>query len=143
MLLQHLARHEQQMFLELAHRAAWVDGVMADEEQKMIAEFRVELALDEATYPIRGLDVATATAGFTSTRSKRIAFVELVALVLADGVNHATENDLLLEVQKAFEIGDETVARTFAWVQRLLDVYAEGITLFEDQPDPAIAQASK
>ncbi len=140
MLLQHLARAEQQMFLELAHRAAWIDGTLAREEQKMLAEFRVELGLDEATYPIRGVEVGLACAAFASMRSKRIAFVELVAMVLADGVTHISENALLLEVQAAFEIDDAAVVRTFVWVQKLLDVYAEGMTLFEDQPEDAVVR---
>jgi uncharacterized tellurite resistance protein B-like protein len=131
MFLKDLNDDERRAFLELAHQVAEVDGDLAGVEAEMLAYFRIELGLDDATYPIQGMAVADAAACFASDESRRAALMELMLVVMADGVAHPGEHALLAEVAEHFAIDDDTAERQFAWVQRLMALVATGKRLIE------------
>lgn len=131
MFLKCLSDEERRAFLDLAHQVAEADGEVAGAEAEMLAYFRIEMGLSEADYPLAGLSIAAAAAQFSSDKSKRAALMELMLVVMADGVAHPGEHALLVEVADAFGIDQETADRQFAWVQRLMALVATGGRLIE------------
>lgn len=131
MFLADLTPDERRAFLELAHRIAHADGDLAQPEAQMLGYYRIELDLDLATHPIQGTPIADAAAVFESDASRRAALMELMLLVMADGVAHPQEHELLVEIEQAMGIDEETAERQFAWVQRLVALIANGKRLIE------------
>lgn len=132
MFLKDLTDDEKYGFLELAFLVAHADGEMAGIEAEMIQYFRIELGIPEDHYAIQGWDVPSAAACFTSDASRRAALMELMLVVMADGVAHPGEHALLAEIGDALGLDEDTRERQFAWVQRLMAVMATGKRLIEE-----------
>lgn len=131
MFLKSLTATEQQAFIALAHRVAQADGVLVEAEAAMMRAYQDELGL--ALQP-EAMALEDAVAAFGSESSRRRAFLELIAVALADGHHHAAEVALLSRVQSAFGIDDATAERFADWVRRLAALYAEGESLLEASP---------
>lgn len=132
MFLKDLTDDEKYAFLELAFLVAHADGDMADVEAEMIAYFRIELGIPEDHYAIQGWDVPSAAATFTTDGSRRAALMELMLVVMADGVAHPGEHLLLVEIAEALGLDEECRERQFTWVQRLMALMATGKRLIEE-----------
>lgn len=129
MFLKHMSDAEQMAFFELAEKIARADGYVRAEEARMIEAFRSEARPDVRGYLVQGLDIEEVTAAFTSDRAKRAALLDLVALMFADGVAHAKEHALLVEIQQLFGLDDATLERIFQWAQYLQALWLEGEAL--------------
>ena len=131
MFLGELNPNECVAFLELAHAVAQADGDLAAPEAQMLALYRVEVGIPEEMYEVQGVEVEDAAAVFESDISKRAALMELMLLVMADGVAHPQEHDLLQRVQAVFALEDAQAERQFSWVQRLVALVSTGRRLVE------------
>jgi tellurite resistance protein len=131
MFLSELTPNERRGFLELAHLVAHADGDLAFAEAQMLLQYRIELDLYEEDYAIQGVPVVEAAAHFESDASKRAALMELMMVVMADGVAHPQEHELLREIEAALGVDDETSDRQFTWVQRLSALISTGKRLIE------------
>lgn len=140
MYLKALSADEKQAFLELAYIAARADRILALEEYELWRAFRFELDLPDERYSVRELAVAEAAACFKSDRSKRIALLELVRLVMADGVEAPAENAFIQELAGLFGLDETFVAACFAWVRQHNAVMTEGRGLVDG--DPAVVKAA-
>jgi hypothetical protein len=140
MYLKALSDDEKQAFLELAYMAARADRILALEEYELWRAFRFELGLPDDRYTVRELSLAEAAAVFKSDRSKRIALLELVGLVMADGVEAPAENAFLQELADRFGLDGTYLVACFGWVKRHGAVLAEGRGLVDG--DPAVVRAA-
>ncbi|MDB5100303.1 MAG: hypothetical protein JWM80_4724 [Cyanobacteria bacterium RYN_339] len=140
MYLKALSDDEKQAFLELAYLAARADRILALEEYELWRAFRWELGLPDDRYSVRDLSLTEAAAVFKSDRSRRIALVELIGLVMADGVEAPAETGFVQELAGLFGLDGVFVDACFAWVKRHGVVMAEGRGLVDG--DPAIVRAA-
>jgi hypothetical protein len=129
--LKALTDQEKQAFLELAYLAARADRILALEEFELWRMFRWELGLPDEAYSVRELSLQDAAACFGSDRSRRIALLELVGMIMADGVAVPSENVFLNDLAQAFGLDQAYVQTCFDWVKRHAGIMAEGRSLVD------------
>lgn len=133
MFLRNLEDDERLAFLELASRAAVADGVIQQEEAEMMAVFRAECGMDEQEYPLSGMSVADACAKLATPLARRVALLELLAMVLADGVEHPAEHALIKQVMAEMGLASPVLTASADWVRKLHGLYREGAALLDGQ----------
>ena len=66
---------------------------------------------------------------FTDEQTKNIVFVEILALIFADG-NYAEEEKMIIkEIKEEFGFSPDKYERYKNWVQRFNELYSEGAKL--------------
>ncbi len=77
-------------------------------------DFECEYSIDELLANLK--DALT-------LQEKRIFFLELVGIILADGVYDGTERDMSNKLSEIFEIDEKGVNEAFQIIQDMKDVY--------------------
>lgn len=124
---------EQEAFLELAHIAAMSDGIMSEEEEKLLHTYRSEMGFTSSDYTLKNVELAQCAAALCSKKSRNIVFIELLALIMADGEYHEDEKELLVELKQALGIQQDYYERCKAWISSINTVYQEGFSLLNEQ----------
>jgi uncharacterized tellurite resistance protein B-like protein len=123
---------EKRGFLELALLAVRADDAITTEEVQFVEELRLGLGISEEDFVQHILadpDFAQAVAAFELDESRRLAFLELVALMYADGQYDPAESQFLRRLQAAFAIDEEAARLHHGWARRLLQLRSEALTL--------------
>ncbi|MBR3158038.1 MAG: hypothetical protein IKF14_02930 [Atopobiaceae bacterium] len=111
MFLNQLNANEKLAFIALAEKAAEANGLIEDEEKRMIEAFRLEMNVGpDASLPfddITALDVVAKG----SERSRRIVFLELLALLKSGEDFDDEEREHAARLQTALGLDDETAQR--------------------------------
>jgi hypothetical protein len=132
MFLNRLTENEKRGFIELALLAVRADDCITTEEVQFVEELRLSVGLAEEAFVERILSdpsFEAAVAAFGSAESRRLAHLELVALVYADGEYDLSESAFLQRVERAFGLDAAAVAAHHAWARRYLQLRAEALTL--------------
>lgn len=125
MYLSMLDNEKKHLFLELEIYMSKIDGDFSREEKEIINVHCMEMHIDnndfECEYSIDEL-LANLKDALT-LQEKRIFFLELVGIILADGVYDGTERDMSNKLSEIFEIDEKGVNEAFQIIQDMKDVY--------------------
>ena len=119
MWLSSLSEQQRDALLGLAHNVIVSDGLLDQNEEDMMDEFKREMALKPdvvADYlELDGIDAI-----FDSHRVRTVAILNLLHLSYADGAFEIEEECLLKELARTFGMNDEEFGRMDDWVKRLV-----------------------
>lgn len=125
MWLHSLTTEQREALMGLAHNVVVSDGLLDPNEELMMDQFRREMELSPeigADY----LELDGIERIFDSSRSRRIALLNLIHLSYADGALEIEEECVLKELARAFEVDDGEFQLLENWVKRLLTLEQEG-----------------
>ena len=91
MFLNRLNMKEKTAFLFMAHHIAHADGEFCSREQLVIDKYCMEMQVDDVEYSASEFNLADQLAAFEKDSHKKIALLELMALVFSDEVYHPAE----------------------------------------------------
>jgi hypothetical protein len=78
---------------------------------------------------IRGRSKNNITSCYFCAAPKRIVYVELMALIFADGKFSKEEEKFVKQVQVSLEIKDDFCKEAHQWVQKIIPLYKDGFKL--------------
>ncbi|RXT02773.1 TerB family tellurite resistance protein [Ammoniphilus sp. CFH 90114] len=128
MFLNQLQEQEKKAFIELAHLVAMADGYLNEKERELIELYKHEMGISEE-YALQDLPLDSILAQFETEASKNIAFIEVLGLIFADGGYNDEERKIVKTIKQGFGFTPEKYETCKAWVRRIQDVYAEGLSL--------------
>ena len=128
MFLATLNQQQKETFLCLAHNVVVSDGELCTGERAMLADMRIEMAIDndyEAHYlPVQGLAQL-----FDQHRSRVIVLMSLIQLGHADNAYEIEERCVITELATEFSIPASELQRIENWVERLIALQDEAFNL--------------
>jgi hypothetical protein len=128
MFLATLNQQQKETFLCLAHNVVVSDGELCTGERAMLADMRIEMAIDndyEAHYlPVQGLAQL-----FDQRRSRVIVLMSLIQLGHADNAYEIEERCVITELATEFSILASELQRIENWVERLIALQDEAFNL--------------
>ena len=130
MFLSVLNSTEKEEFLNLVINVANVDGEFSDIEKAQVNAYALEMGLilkDNDNYT-KSTDSLIDILSKSKNTTKKAIFMEIVALMLVDGMNDK-EKSLLDSIQKAFEFDDKFRNDTIEWYSEILPLYKKGFEL--------------
>lgn len=120
-----LSNEKRHLFLELEIYMSRIDGDFSDEEKMIIDTHCIEMHIDNNDYECEfPLDIVLSkiSSEFT-TKEKHIAFLELVATVLADNAFHKSEQILIDRLSDLFSISDTEVKTSIDLIKKMKEAY--------------------
>lgn len=131
MFLNRLSAEEKSAFLELAYHVAGKDGNFSAEEKGIIVHYCAEMQIDDIDYDESRFKLDETLKKFTSSKSQKIALLELMALVHVDSVVHDEEKNIIEIMSSTFGLA-EGIATVFSeWTKAVLALYAQGEAFLE------------
>ena len=131
MFLGLLEENEKKAFLKLAHYMARSDGDFSDKQREIIATYCFEMQIDDIDFDKIDFDVNSVVKEFKSTKSKKIALLEIMALVFSDNILHREEEKIIDIMLDSFEF-DKKLSQLYAeWTKSILAVSEQGKILIE------------
>lgn len=129
MFLAQLEESYKKSFLELAFAVAEANGIVADEERKIISAYYHELGIEESGYQIIGCSVEEALQGFKDAPKevKNAIFLEMMYLVLADYQYDEAEKDVVKLLMSYLQVSQEGHDQVVTWVGKMQELYQEAI----------------
>ena len=126
MYLNMLNEKEQINFLELAHKAMEVDGIIKEEEVNVFEMLKREIAMPN--YEVKHLPEEQLIKEFdySTKKVKKAVIVELAGILDADEVVEKKEEDWLLKIGEDWGFRPNEIRRLLRWVQDFNDLLAEG-----------------
>ena len=129
MFLTQLTDPEKRAFLKLARDLVALNGVVPEETEMLAAACREMHVPPEAGL---ALSFDEACRAFGTTRSKKIAVMELMMLAKADGLVQHDENALVTEVAQVFDLQGDAVAWSQRWAELVLELYRSGVRYLDE-----------
>ena len=100
-----LDEKEKEAFLGIAYALTSADGSFSDEEKSMISAYCDEMAIRDVDSPIRSMDESVEIIRTSSSMQvKKIVIFEIVGLALVDGNYDESERELIVKIEKDFDI---------------------------------------
>ncbi len=134
MFLSYLNDSEKEMFLELASQVARSDGVFCEKEKEMMEIYRKEMNMPENEYKIKGIGIDHAVSFFSKCPLKiqKYIFIEIGAIIFADGKYHEAEKGIVDVLKKAFAVSDEKEKEMFDAVNEITKAYRKMESFIEE-----------
>lgn len=129
MFLNRLTMPEKEAFLILAHHIARTDNDFSAEEEILIAKYSMEMQMDDIEYDEEKFNLAHVLDTFERESHQKIALLELMALVYADGNVAAEETALLNNIVKHFDLNPNLAVVYREWSKNILSLYTQGEAL--------------
>jgi len=127
--LNRLGTDEKKAFLNLAHHMARVDGDLAKAEEIAIEQYCAEMQIEDSDFDAAGFNLTDTLNCFQSRESKKIALLEIMALVYADGVLAEKEESTLRSILEHFDISPALATVYKEWSKSILSLYVQGEAL--------------
>ena len=128
MFLHDLTGEEKNAFLELAHYIARSDDDFSEAEENMIATYCLEMQIKNIDYDENTFNLETTLSKFENKKSKKIALLEIMALIYSDGLEDE-EQKILDKMVEVFDLTQELSTTYAKWTQSILKVSAQGYEL--------------
>lgn len=129
MFLNRLTVQEKKAFLKLAHHVAHVDGEFSPKERVIIDKYCMEMQIDDVEYHSENYDLKSELAVFQRDSHKKIALLEVMALVYSDGLLHSAEENILKEITDFFDLNPNLVVVYKEWSKSILSLFIQGEAL--------------
>ena len=109
MLLSLLSREEKRYFIDLLNRVVLVDGKASETEQKIFNRLKYELGESFNSYKLSTLSIDKLINYFAKKNdsTKRLVYMNVVALTLNDELYSVEEHLLIEKIQEAFGINEK------------------------------------
>lgn len=127
MWLTSLSAPQRRVLIGLAHNVVVSDGLLDPNEEAMLASFKREMDLPADT-ETDYVDLVGIEQVFDTSRSRRVALLNLIHLSYADGALEIEEECLLRELAEAFDVSAAEFALLDNWVKRLVALEQEATT---------------
>ena len=126
MYLNRLSGEQKELFLDLCIHMSKVDGVFAEEEKHYIQDYCVEMKLDTVRYSTeKSLEDVISEIIETSTATDlKIIFFEIMGLALSDREFKTTEQELINNLVKLFNLSIEFKEKVLEQLKKIIDIYA-------------------
>lgn len=125
MYLNLLTDEEKRLFLELEIYMSKEDSEFSAEEKDIIDAHCLEMHIDsydyECTRPL--INIISELSEKCTDSEKRIIFLELVAVVLADGLYHEAERAIIEQIKNYFGLNDNDEKEAFDIINALKNNY--------------------
>ena len=129
MFLNKLNDQEKSAFLMLAHHVAHSDDEFSNREEQIILGYKLEMAVIGEQYNHADFNLQDVLKVFESEESKRIALLELLALVYCDDLFHDAERKVLAIVKETFNISDSYYNLSTSWAKSIVALNQQGYEL--------------
>ena len=129
MFLQELKENEKKAFLELVHLVAKANGIITTEEQKMLDSYNKEMGVTICLEELEEKELLDIVGQFESNRSKRIVFLEALAVALADGDYMEDEKEFIKGLREAFAITLDEYEDFKGWIIKTNALYEQASEL--------------
>lgn len=134
MFLNELNDKEKKNFLELAYHAMRADETIDPKEHEMFQNFRAEVRLSEADYPLTNKPLNLIIADFQAAkkRTRKIVMFELWGIILADDAYAESERKLINELAAAWNFKQFEVTKIKRWVQDFNEMLGEAYRFLDN-----------
>ncbi|PCM45944.1 TerB family tellurite resistance protein [Marinobacter sp. ANT_B65] len=129
MFLNRLTLKEKQAFLTLAHHVANIDEDFSKEERVIIDKYCMEMQIDDVEYDPDNFDLDDVLEVFEDDGHKKIALLELMALVFSDGQLHSAEEITINEIVERFGLNPNLAIVYKEWAKSILSLFIQGEAL--------------
>ncbi len=129
MFLNRLTLTEKEAFLQIAHHVAHIDDDFSKEERIIIDKYCMEMQVDDVFYDPEQFDLAAVLEVFQEDSHKKIALLELMALVFSDGHMHRAEEGTLEEIVERFGLNPNLAVVYKEWAKSILSLFVQGEAL--------------
>ena len=129
MFLHQLHDREKTAFIELAHLVANASGIMNDLERQMIDTYDREMGIDLQIEDVREQSLDIIIAKFESEISRKIAFIEAIAIAFVDGTYDEAEKKVISQLREAYGFSQEYYEEVKAWLVDFNKMYVKGLEL--------------
>lgn len=129
MFLNRLSIVEKEAFLALAHHVARADNDFAVEEEILIAKYCMEMQMDDIEYDENKFDLPSVLDAFEQGSHQKIALLELMALIYADGVVEKEEQHMIDTMIMHFELNPNLAIIYREWSKNILSLFTQGEAL--------------
>ena len=129
MFLNRLSLAEKEAFLLLSHHIARIDLNFCGKEQSLINKYCMEMQMDDVEYEFETFDLAATLSLFTQESHKKIALLEIMALVYSDGVLHVAEEQVINQMVEHFELNPHVAIVYKEWAKSILALFLQGEAL--------------
>jgi len=129
MFLNRLTYEEKEAFLLLAHHVAHSDNNLSVDEELVIDKYSMEMQMDDIEYDETKFNLTEVLSTFTQDSHKKIALLEIMALVYADGVVAEEEENLIKAMISQFDLNPNLAVVYREWSKSILSLFVQGEAL--------------
>ena len=129
MFLNRLNLKEKDAFLNLAHHVAHSDNQFSREEEFVITKYCMEMQMDDVSYDASEFDLGKTLDCFESEGHRKIALLEIMALVYADDVLAVEEQSLIDQMIEHFDLNPHLAVVYCQWAKSILSLFVQGEAL--------------
>jgi uncharacterized tellurite resistance protein B-like protein len=129
MFLNRLTLEEKNAFLLLAHHIAHIDENFCDKEKVMINKYCMEMQMDDVEFDAASFYLEDTLSVFQDNNHKKIALLEIMALVYSDGDLHKAEEAVLNKMVEEFELNPNLAIVYKEWAKSILSLFIQGEAL--------------
>lgn len=129
MFLEKLHKDEQIPFLKLARLIANANGFIDDNEQRMLDSYILEMGLKEADKDFENSTLEDIVSVFKSAKSKRIVFLEAIAIAFADGIYHDEQKTLIEVLKESLGVSEEDYQDFKSWIIKINALHSQAVEL--------------
>ncbi len=124
MYLSKLSKKQKEFFLDMCILLSYVDNDFAKEEKQIIEQLCDEMNIEPRYETTKDLEVILKEfADISSSREKRIVFIELLGIVMADKRIAEEEKEYMEVVLESFDMDRNELNDAFILVKELYEVY--------------------
>jgi len=131
MFLNRFNTTEKEAFLQLAHYLASSDSDFSATEKEIISGYCLEMEIKDIDFDAASFDIYQVLACFESLRSRKIALLEIMAIVYSDDFMHEEERKVLETMTECFELSPQHVVIYTEWAKAMLSLHLQGNALIE------------
>ncbi|MDW1821581.1 TerB family tellurite resistance protein [Vibrio sp. Vb1018] len=129
MFLNRLSLKEKEAFLRLAHHVAHADNQVSKEEDLVITKYCMEMQMDDVSYDVTSFDLGETLNCFESDGNRKIALLEIMALIYADNILSVEEQSLIDQMIEHFELNPNLAIVYREWAKSILSLFVQGEAL--------------
>jgi len=129
MFLNRFSLEEKKSFLHLAHHIAHVDGEFSEKEQVIIDKYCMEMQMDDVEFDQDSFVLNECLASFEKDSHKKVVLLEIMALIFSDGEFHQSEEHVVNQMVKEFQLNPNLAIVYKEWAKSILALYIQGEAL--------------
>jgi len=126
MFLLKLNENEKKAFMQLAHYVARIDGNFGDEEKVVMQTYTYEMGIEDEGFNESEFNLDKTLETFESDEAKRVALIEIMALIYADNRVDEKEEEIIESICNKFVITRKKAMMYEEWTKAMLALYKQG-----------------
>jgi uncharacterized tellurite resistance protein B-like protein len=130
MYLNYLEENEKIAFLKLSHAVAHSDGDFCDNEKMVIGSYCNEMGIDDVAFN-KDESIDNISNEFKSIQSQKIAILELMSIINANGEFKKEEKNIIDILVTKFNINEKYLEDVKNWTELMLSLIEQGNSLVQ------------